>query len=267
MRPMRAEPDAPENVPTEIRALVARGRHDDALSALARMREQPGAAQLARVIQWARDVATVACLNAVGERGAVLLRTERELPALSNDERYALSLVDGVTSIDRLVDTSTLGALRTAQALAALARQSLITARTPTTRPPTTAATAHDGTVIVADGSATQAALTRTMLRVALPRGAKVVSASDGAEVLELTRSTAPLLIVAEFQLGAMDGLEMLRRVRDSALTARTPVLLIASRIDAEFLRTRLASAAAVVARPIDSKSLRDAVSRLIAAL
>ncbi|HEV2404771.1 MAG TPA: response regulator, partial [Ktedonobacterales bacterium] len=57
--------------------------------------------------------------------------------------------------------------------------------------------------------------------------GYRVVHAIDGVAALELHSREAPDLIILDWMLPRMDGLEVLRRVRQ---TAPTPVLMLTAR-------------------------------------
>ncbi|MBL8682930.1 MAG: response regulator [Myxococcales bacterium] len=262
---MRETLSAPAFAPPSVVSLVDRGRFDDAIELLGSLREEHGGTEehFVRVSQWVRDAATTAHLAKVGARDAVLVA--RSLAGSATlDERFVFSLVDGVRTVDRLLDVSTLGHLRTAKALAALFERGDLGATQPRPSQPAPEG-ASDGSVIVADSNATQAALTRTMLRPLLARGTKLVSSNDGNEVLELARKSRPLLIVAEYMLSGIDGLELGRRLREDGATAGIPMVLVATRLDADALRSRLGAGGVLLVRPFDSRALREVLAPLVA--
>lgn len=263
--PMREVLSAPAFAPPTVVSLVDRGRFDDAIELLASLRAEHGGSDehFARVSQWVRDAAATSHLARVGPRDAVLVAHALDGNA-TLDERYVFSLVDGARTVDRLLDVSTLGHLRTSKALSAMVERGDVAAMLP--RPSQPAPDAQsDGSVIVADSNATQAALTRTMLRPLLARGTKLVSATDGLEVLELVRKTRPMLVVAEYMLAGVDGLELGRRLRESDAAAGIGIVLVASRLDADALRSRLGAGGVLLVRPFDSRALRDVLSPLLA--
>ncbi len=257
----------PTAAPQSVVTLVELGRFDDALERLGVMRSERRATddEFASMSRWIRDAALTAYLARVGDRGAVLQSVSGAEGQIStgSDERYVCSLVDGVRTVDRLLDVSTLGHLRTAKALAVLVEQGDVTT-VQQRKSSAPEAAGNDGSVIVADSNATQAALTRTMLRPVLGRGAKVVAASSGADVLEQARRSRPMLVVAEFMLPGIDGLELLRRLREDPATAGVPAVLVASRIDAVSLAPRVSAFGTLLMRPFDSNSLREALRSLI---
>jgi signal transduction histidine kinase len=62
----------------------------------------------------------------------------------------------------------------------------------------------------------------------------RVETASDGAVALEQIRKRPPDLIIADIMMPNVDGLELLRRLRNEAATAQIPVLLLSARAGEE---------------------------------
>ncbi len=62
----------------------------------------------------------------------------------------------------------------------------------------------------------------------------QVETAPDGAAALEQISKRPPNLIIADIMMPKVDGLELLRRVRDEAATAQIPVLLLSARAGEE---------------------------------
>jgi signal transduction histidine kinase len=62
----------------------------------------------------------------------------------------------------------------------------------------------------------------------------QVETAPDGAAALEQISRQPPDLIIADIMMPKVDGLELLRRVRDEAATAQIPVLLLSARAGEE---------------------------------
>jgi CheY-like chemotaxis protein len=60
--------------------------------------------------------------------------------------------------------------------------------------------------------------------------GYKVLSAENGAEALELSRQTRPDIIVADFQMPIMTGLELVEKIRSERATADIPVIMLTAR-------------------------------------
>jgi DNA-binding response OmpR family regulator len=60
--------------------------------------------------------------------------------------------------------------------------------------------------------------------------GHRILTASDGAAALELTRRWAPDLLVLEAAMPGMTGAEVCRAVRSDPRTAAIPVMMVARR-------------------------------------
>jgi PAS domain S-box-containing protein len=81
--------------------------------------------------------------------------------------------------------------------------------------------------ILIVDGRPAR----RTALAALLAgNGHRPLEAADGAEALEHARAGRPDLIIAEILMPAMDGYELVRRLRADPATAATPVILRAAR-------------------------------------
>lgn len=69
--------------------------------------------------------------------------------------------------------------------------------------------------------------LAQAIIRELVMSGYQVLHASDGLEALQLHASERPALMILDWMLPKLDGLEVLRRVRQ---TAPTPVLMLTAR-------------------------------------
>ncbi len=70
-----------------------------------------------------------------------------------------------------------------------------------------------------------------TLLRTILEReGFEVVSAQDGLEALEAVRREKPDLLLLDLILPGLDGLEVLRRIRNDPQTAHLPVIILSGK-------------------------------------
>src|SRR5512139_3519682 len=76
-------------------------------------------------------------------------------------------------------------------------------------------------TVLIADDDA---AVRRLLSAVLRPRGHIIIEAGNGEQALELAGSENPALIVSDLMMPAMDGYELVRRLRIEPRTAQTPV-------------------------------------------
>ncbi|CRM58577.1 ATP-binding protein [Pseudomonas sp. 58 R 12] len=110
------------------------------------------------------------------------------------------------------------------------------------------------GKVLCIEDNLSSLALIETLLQ--RRPGIKLLSSMQGQLGLDLAAQHAPQLIVLDVSLPDIDGLSVLRRLRQSAITRNTPVLMITA--DASTL-TRLAlhdaGATAVLSKPINVPS------------
>ncbi len=60
--------------------------------------------------------------------------------------------------------------------------------------------------------------------------GFEVISASDGGEAFELACSEKPDIIVTDFQMPVMTGLELVKKLRQNEPTRNTPVIMLTAR-------------------------------------
>ncbi|UCG59914.1 MAG: response regulator [Phycisphaerales bacterium] len=60
--------------------------------------------------------------------------------------------------------------------------------------------------------------------------GYEVVSADNGAEALDLACQEKPDIIVTDFQMPVMTGIELVERLRDNEATKNVPVIMLTAR-------------------------------------
>ena len=70
----------------------------------------------------------------------------------------------------------------------------------------------------------------RVMLRTILSEEYLIIEAANGEEGLHLAREKAPDLIVSDVLMPVMDGLEMVRRLREDATTAHLQILMLSAK-------------------------------------
>jgi DNA-binding response OmpR family regulator len=106
----------------------------------------------------------------------------------------------------------------------------------------------------------------RELIRYSLAQaGLEVEEASDGAEALDKLRAFVPDLIVLDLMLPGMPGLEVCRRLRSRADTARLPIMVVSARSSPSERALGLAMGADdYVSKPF---SPRDLLMRAIALL
>lgn len=89
----------------------------------------------------------------------------------------------------------------------------------------------------------------------------EVQVAGDGAEALELLRRGPVDLLVTDIQMPGMDGLSLLREVRQDARMAKLPVIFITARDDRASMREGMtAGADDYVTKPLSAEDLIHAI-------
>jgi CheY-like chemotaxis protein len=101
-----------------------------------------------------------------------------------------------------------------------------------------------------------------------LKRGHVVVSAKDGPEALERASWERPGLILLDLRMPSVDGIRVIEILRDNALTADTPIVLM-SAADKEWATRRLPADPLVrfIEKPLDFDVLNELFLELLPAL
>jgi putative two-component system response regulator len=89
-------------------------------------------------------------------------------------------------------------------------------------------------TILIVDDSATSRGY---LVAVLLETGHRLLTASDGAEALEVVRAERPQLVITDILMPVMDGYEFVRRLRGERELARTPVIFHTSSFHEEEAR------------------------------
>ncbi|MFO0619132.1 MAG: hypothetical protein U0414_41470 [Polyangiaceae bacterium] len=246
------------------------------LGELYRARERaPGDPSVLRQIQAVRDQITTAAIDRLRPLDRVVHRVSPRAPETPAEAYVVDQCIDGATTVDVILDKSTLGRHRTAQALEALIASGIVALRVEgrsiaprSLKDPKTAfaprADASAPSVVVADASATQAALVRTLTRGAIHgvsglAGARFLGASSGAELVEVALRERASLIITAFQLTGFDALEAIRQLRTKGL--RSGAVVLVEQLDAPFVQPKLPDGAAMLARPFDKAALHAAIT------
>ena len=97
--------------------------------------------------------------------------------------------------------------------------------------------------------------------------GYDVLTARDGGEALSLARSERPDLIVADYQMPRLSGLELCRRLRQSNETSAIPaIMLTAEGYDIRPQDVRASGIRLMIAKPVSPRQLLAAVNQALAA-
>ncbi|HET7042033.1 MAG TPA: response regulator, partial [Gemmatimonadales bacterium] len=111
--------------------------------------------------------------------------------------------------------------------------------------------------VLVVDDERDSRALLRTYLE---EDGYRTAEASDGAEGLALARELHPALITLDVRMPNVDGLSMLRQLRQDPELAAIPVVVVS--IEAAEHRGALIGAVDTLAKPVDREALLAVIDR-----
>lgn len=111
--------------------------------------------------------------------------------------------------------------------------------------------------LLVEDEVGTQDALA-TLLRM---DGWQVLTAYDGAQALAQLERRTPDVIVTDYMMPNLDGLELIERIRSEPVTLDVPIVLMsASRLDRDSYR----EVQAFLPKPINLSELRKVLATLV---
>ncbi|HOF18590.1 MAG TPA: response regulator [Phycisphaerae bacterium] len=118
------------------------------------------------------------------------------------------------------------------------------------------------GKILVADDEAHILHVVSMKLRNA---GYEVVTAVDGEEALELCGSERPDLIITDYQMPIMTGLEALKQIRQCEGMRDIPAIMLTARgFDIEASEMIAAGIASVLAKPFSPREVLEKVTELL---
>ena len=95
--------------------------------------------------------------------------------------------------------------------------------------------------------------------------GYEVLTAVDGEEALELCNAETPDLLITDYQMPIMSGLELCKELRSSDLTSKIPAIMLTARgFDIEPGEMIDAGIAAVLAKPFSPREVLAKVKDLL---
>ena len=95
--------------------------------------------------------------------------------------------------------------------------------------------------------------------------GYEVVTAADGEEALELCLAEAPQLVITDFQMPYLSGLEMCYKLREADATRDIPVLMLTARgFDIEPQEMAAAGISEVLSKPFSPREVLQKAQELI---
>ncbi|BFU47363.1 response regulator [Krasilnikovia sp. MM14-A1004] len=93
--------------------------------------------------------------------------------------------------------------------------------------------------------------------------GFAVYAADNGSAALSLALTTPPDIVLTDFDMPELDGLELCRAIRARPETADVPVAVISGRLRTADTDLRAAGVCAVLLKPLPNDELIDAVCAL----
>jgi DNA-binding response OmpR family regulator len=95
--------------------------------------------------------------------------------------------------------------------------------------------------------------------------GYTVLQARDGAEALELARSSNPDLAVLDVMMPKMDGFDLTRQLREEEATSKMPIILLTARTqEADIQRGFDVGADDYIRKPFSPQELRARVQAIL---
>ncbi len=120
-------------------------------------------------------------------------------------------------------------------------------------------------TILVADDETHILHVVSMKLRNA---GYEVITAMDGEEAFELCLSESPDLIITDYQMPVMTGLELCKKLKETEETKDIPAVMLTARgFDIEPDEMLAAGIAADLAKPFSPREVLGKVDELLAAV
>lgn len=123
--------------------------------------------------------------------------------------------------------------------------------------------------ILIAEDDANLTLALKVLLKRGVP-GAAITSARDGQEaleLLELLEQSDYQLLISDWNMPRLTGLELLTQVRANPRTQQLPFLMLTGRADLEEARSRLSNdATSMIGKPFESDALITEVLKLLAA-
>jgi len=108
-------------------------------------------------------------------------------------------------------------------------------------------------------------AIRMVLKRLFRPFACELFEAGDGEEGLAVATSEKPDLIILDYNMPVMDGVAMLRQMRENPELKRTPVIMLTADASSEIINTvARVGVRDYVTKPFDDAQLLDKVSRVI---
>lgn len=105
----------------------------------------------------------------------------------------------------------------------------------------------------------------RIQSKILIEEGFSVVTAASSVEALSLLRTLRPILILIDIELPGMNGLEILKRLRSTAVFKNTPVIMLSGSNQKDIVvQSMKTGASGFITKPFDRKTLIAKVSSVL---
>lgn len=117
-------------------------------------------------------------------------------------------------------------------------------------------------TILIADDEVSL----RLLVRATLDAGSwQVVEAADGREALRMARDAAPDLVVIDWTMPELSGVEVTRILREDEATRRIPVIMLTARSqERDVDEARLAGVTKFLTKPFSPMELMGSVAQVL---
>jgi CheY-like chemotaxis protein len=96
--------------------------------------------------------------------------------------------------------------------------------------------------------------------------GFTVVTACDGQEALDLAQQENPDLIVIDYQMPHLSGVEVCQRLKQNEATSRIPAILLTARgYDLDLAVTQASGIVRILSKPFSPRQLLATVNEILA--
>ncbi len=95
--------------------------------------------------------------------------------------------------------------------------------------------------------------------------GLEVITACDGQEALELARSEHPDLLLVDYQMPGLNGLEVCLQLREGPQAQRVPAIMLTARgLDVEQAELDRAGISVIIPKPFSPREVLSCVEELL---
>lgn len=116
--------------------------------------------------------------------------------------------------------------------------------------------------ILIADDDPMIIRLLEIVLR---QKGYDVITADDGVQALAAALSQNPDLVILDGMMPGLDGIEVLRRLRESEACKAVPVIMLSARTQQDEIDDGLSLGTAdYLVKPVESKAVIASVERLL---